>query len=142
MCIVIPPYTKQVSIVEFHNEPDEYVVVQPTSFQNGLLTPTSLYPEKGKVPIVVKNPTDNYKTIKIGCQIGVGIQVSSLIDDESNFDPVFELKKLNLSDQSLSDSTDFAENLPVHIYDKYVKAILRALNTSTEQTTCKTAVCM
>ena len=101
MCIVIPPYTKQVSIVEFDKEPDEDVVVQTTSYQNGLLTPSSFCPGKRKVPIVVKNPTDNYKTIKIGCQIGVGIQVSSLIDNESYIDLVFELKKLNLHDQSI-----------------------------------------
>ena len=32
--IIIPPYTKQVSFVEFDKEPDEdIVVVQPTSFQ-------------------------------------------------------------------------------------------------------------
>jgi hypothetical protein len=38
-----------------------------------------------------------------------------LIDEESNIDPIFELKKLNLSDQSLSDSTYFAKKLPVHM---------------------------
>jgi hypothetical protein len=113
--IVIPPYTKQVLIVEFDKEPDEDVVVQPTSFQNGPLIPNSLCPGKITVPLVVQNPTDSYKTIRKGCQIGVGIQVSSLIDEESNIDPIFELKKLNLSDQSLSDSTDFAKKLPVHM---------------------------
>ena len=35
--IIIPPYTK-----EFDKEPDEDVVVQPTSFQNGILIPNSL----------------------------------------------------------------------------------------------------
>jgi hypothetical protein len=113
--IVIPPYTKQVSIVEFDKEPDEDVVVQPTSFQNGLLIPNSLCPGKRQVPLVVQNPTNNYKTIRKRCQIGVGIQVSSLFDEEPNIEPIFELKKLNLSDQSLSDSTHFAEKLPVHM---------------------------
>ena len=120
--IAMPPYTKQISIVEFDKEPEEDVVVQPTSFQNGLLIPNSLCPGKRKVPLVVQNPTENYKTIRKGCQIGVGIQVSSLIEEESNIDPIFELKKLNLSDQSLSDSTDFAEKLPVHMKNLFQRS--------------------
>ena len=72
----MPPYTKQISIVEFDKEPEEDVVVQPTSFHNGLLIPNSLCPGKRKVPLVVQNPTENYKTIRKGYQIGVGIQVS------------------------------------------------------------------
>ena len=40
--IIIPPYTKQGSIVEYDKEPGEDVVVQPTSFQNGLIIPNSL----------------------------------------------------------------------------------------------------
>ena len=40
--IIMPPYTKQGSIVEYDKESGEDVVVQPTSFQNGLIIPNSL----------------------------------------------------------------------------------------------------
>lgn len=116
---VIPPCSNRISIVELDSTPDSDIIIQPTEFMKGLLVPNMLCEGKKSVSILLKNPTDKFKTLKQGYDMGYGIEVSNTIDDIEQ-DDIFKINKVDAELQHLSE-TDQLKNLksklPEHMKD-------------------------
>lgn len=67
---VVPPHSDKVLHLEFDVEPKTDIVLQPTNFMKGLLIPNLLCKGDNLAPVLLKNPTNNFVTIKKGYPIG------------------------------------------------------------------------
>lgn len=78
---VVPPYSDKISVAEFDETPDNDIVLQPTEFMKGLLIPNMICQGRKQVSIMLRNPNDEYKTLKCGYYIGIGIEACQIMDD-------------------------------------------------------------
>ena len=51
----------------------------------------------------MKNPTNDYETIKKGYRIGFGIGTSEVLNDDVNEQTKFEVKQLKIDEKKLQD---------------------------------------
>lgn len=123
--IVIPPCSNKLSSVEFDEIPSTDTVIQPTNFLKGLLIPNMICQGKKQVPIVLKNLSNVYKTLRKGYPIGIGIEASETIeDDEEEMD--FKINKIDVENQFLPEIEQLEKlekQLPDHIKELFTRSI-------------------
>ena len=121
----VPPASNKLSTVEFDTEPDSETVIQPTRFMKKLLIPNMLCKGNKEVPIMLKNPTDEYITLKKGYQIGVGVEVSATLQDD-NTDRLVAVNKVEVKAENIPEYEQLKrleEQLPDHIKELFRRSI-------------------
>ena len=109
---VIPPYSSKVVSAQFNQKPDRDVVVQPTNFMKGLLVPNMVCEGNKTAPVMVKNPKEDFITLKKGYPIGLGIEVLTVAnDDQIEPECNFKLNKIDIEKHS-SELAEVEKQLP------------------------------
>jgi len=121
---VVPPFSNKISVAEFDETPANDIVLQPTQFMKGLLVPNMLCQGRKQVAIMLKNPNEEYKTLKCGYCIGIGIEVDQTMDDdvEEIETRVFKVNILGTQQERLDEKKHLEEvkkHLPVHLKELY-----------------------
>ena len=57
------------------------IVIQPTNFMKGLLVPNMLCMGKKQVPVMLRNPTEQFKTLKKDFQMGIGLEINAVMEE-------------------------------------------------------------
>ena len=125
---VVPPYSDKISVAEFDETPDNDIVLQPTEFMKGLLIPNMICQGRKQVSIMLRNPNEDYKTLKCGYYIGIGIEACQIMDDDETEikTKVFKVNIIGTEQGHPHEKEKLEElekHLPVHLKQLFKRSI-------------------
>ncbi|CAG2235881.1 unnamed protein product [Mytilus edulis] len=124
--IVIPPGSSKVAIVELDEKPMNDIVIQPTNFMKGLLVPNMLCMGKKQVPVMLRNPTEQFKTLKKDFQMGIGLEINAVMEetDENSL----KLNKIDIDPKQSFGLNQLREKLPTHLKELFNRSLANLNN--------------
>ena len=81
--------------MELDGKPHGDIVIQPTNFMKGVLIPNMLCPGEKIVPIMMRNPSKDYKTLNKGSPFGIGIEALEKIAVSAE-EETFDIRKIDV----------------------------------------------
>jgi len=78
--MVIPPNSNIQLAAKLVGECKENIIIQPSTNLKGLLMPNIITSAKPQVPVLFKNISDKYVTLKKNCSIGTAMEVDAIIE--------------------------------------------------------------
>ncbi|CAG2187715.1 unnamed protein product [Mytilus edulis] len=123
---VIPPGSSKVAIVELDEKPMNDIVIQPTNFMKGLLVPNMLCMGKKQVPVMLRNPTEQFKTLKKDFQMGIGLEINAVMEetDENSL----KLNKIDITPKQSFGLNQLREKLPTHLKELFNRSLANLNN--------------
>jgi len=119
--VVVPPQTEVQLEAKLHGNCNGDVIVQPTTKLKGLLMPNILTSAKEQIPVILRNTTDKFITIKKQSQVGTATEIASIVDDQRET-PTLNIRKIEGVVVSKTCEKELEESLPQHIQDLFVKS--------------------